>query len=136
VRSLLKAYGCGILAIFFGASLLALGPTALRRSMLEDVLVGVLEICLGVYQVLWAVRSKRLLSSATLLHGAKAELRGVQAFGGATNDIEFSFDNGDPCPILEWESSFISNASYCTYNAEMPNGGTKMSVISREIGYH
>jgi hypothetical protein len=123
VRSFLKAYGCGIFAILFGASLLALGPTALRRSMFEDVLVGVLEICLGVYQVLRAVRSKRLLSVATLPQGAKAELRDVQAFGGAINDIESSVDNGDPyngdpCRVLEWESSFVSNASYCTYNAE------------------
>jgi len=111
VRSLLKAYGCGIFAILFGASLLALGSTASRGAMLEDVLVGVLEICLGVYHLLWVVRSKRLLSAATLPQGAKAELRDVQAFGGATNDIESSSDDGDPCPVLEWESSFVSNAS-------------------------
>jgi len=86
--------------------------------MLEDVLVGVLEICLGMYNLRWVVRSERLLSAATLPQGARAELRDVQAFGGATNDIESSFDNGDSCPVLEWASSFVSNASYCTYNAE------------------
>jgi len=118
VKSLLKAYGCGIFAILVGASLLDLRSTASRGAMLNDVLGGILEICLGMYNVLWAVRSKRLLSAATLPQGVKAELRDVQAFGGATNDIESTFDNEDPCPVLEWESSFVSNASYCTFNAE------------------
>jgi hypothetical protein len=118
VRSLLKAYGCGMFAILAGASLLALGSTASGGAMLDDVLVGVLEICLGIYNLLWAVRSKRLLSAATLPQGAKVELRDVQAFGGSANDIESSFGNGDPCPVVEWESKPVSNASYCTYNAE------------------
>jgi hypothetical protein len=118
VRSLLKASGCGMFAILAGASLLALGSTASGGAMLDDVLVGVLEICLGIHNLLWAVRSKRLLRAPTLPKRVKAELRDVQALGGATNDIESSFDNGDPCPVLEWESSFVSNASYCTCNAE------------------
>jgi hypothetical protein len=118
VKSILKAYACGIFAIFFGASLLALGSTTSRGAMLEDVLVGVLEICLGMYNLRWVARSERLLSAATLPQGAKAELRDVQAFGGATNDIESTFDNGDSCPVLEWASSFVSIAGYCTYNAE------------------
>jgi|GEM_PF-5993761 len=86
--------------------------------MLDDVIVGVLEICLGIYNLLWAVRSKRLLSAATLPQGVEAKLRDVQALGGATNDIESTFDNGDPCPVLEWESSFVSNASCCACKAE------------------
>jgi hypothetical protein len=72
VKSILKAYACGIFAIFFGASLLALGSTASGGAMLDDVLGGVLEICLGIYNLLWAVRSKRLLSAATLPQRAKA----------------------------------------------------------------
>jgi hypothetical protein len=118
VRSLLKAYGCGIFAILFGASLLALGSTASRGAMFNDVIFGVLEICLGMYNLVWAVRSKRLLSTATLPQGAKAELRHIQALGGATNDKESTFDDGDPCPVLEWESSFFSTATHCTCNAE------------------
>jgi len=118
VRSLLKAYGCGMFAILVGASLLALGSTASRGARLEDVLVGVLEICLGSCNLLWVARNERLLSTLTLPQRAKAELRDIQALGGATNDTESSFDNGDPCPVLEWESSFVSNASYCTFNAE------------------